>query len=127
MVAPPVAVPAVAINGTAGTAGNGNAAVPTTQVFTPPQEIILSSQPAQVFTPPAATPTQVVQTRPVGTFTPPARSGNLPFTGANTALGLIAGFALICSGALLLVRRRNDALALAVAEQESALRALARR
>ena len=108
-----------------GTVVIGGSAVPITQVFSPPKEIILNSQsPSQVFTPPAVTRT----TRVVRTviYTPPPRSGNLPFTGTNTALGLIAGFALICGGGLLLLRRRDELLDRALAEQASALRALIR-
>jgi LPXTG-motif cell wall-anchored protein len=109
--------------------GGGTVAVPSTQTFTPPQEIILrSSTPTtQVFTPPATrtvtrtvvvhtgTPTVVSQQ----TFTPP-RTSNLPFTGSNVALGLIAGIALVCGGGFLLVRRRDE-LGEALEHQAAAL------
>jgi LPXTG-motif cell wall-anchored protein len=45
----------------------------------------------------------------------------------NTTLGLIVGFGLVCGGALLLVRRRDEALDRALAEQASALVALTSR
>ena len=106
--------------------GTNVTTVPTTQVFIPPQEVVLaSSRPTQVFTPPATA--TVVRTTHV--FAPPARSstGNLPFTGSNVALGLVAGFALMCGGALILVRRREDELEQALDRQASALEALTRR
>lgn len=120
--------------GTSGTSG--------TQVFTPPQEIILqSAQPTQVYTPPATTvvrnvytPARTVYTTPRtvyttrSVYTPPvvASSGNLPFTGSNVAAGLIAGLVLVLGGALILVRRRGGELAKALDHQVAALRALNR-
>jgi len=111
---------------------------PVTQIFRPPQEIILSTQrPAvQVFHPPRvvyrSAPTHVVYTsapaRVVRTvvYTPPAvKRGNLPFTGVRTVLGLIVGFALVCSGGLLLVRRRDE-VEQALEQQAAALRSLSR-
>jgi LPXTG-motif cell wall-anchored protein len=110
--------------------GGGTVAVPSTQVFSPPQEIILrSSTPTtQRFTPPATRIVrQTVVVRPSSptvvsapqTFTPP-RTSNLPFTGSNVALGLIAGIALLCGGGFLLVRRRDE-LGEALEHQAAAL------
>lgn len=92
--------------------------VPSTQVFTPPQVLLTAPQ---AFTPPRT----VVRTTPTTTprrFLPPRapRRGRLPFTGIEVPLGLIAGFGLLGSGALLLVRRRREERALAAFEQQAA-------
>jgi len=97
---------------------------PPTHVFIPPQEIVLnSSRPTQVFTPSARV------TRAHGGTNPTATTsiGNLPFTGSQVGLGLVAGFALLCGGALLLVRREAGELERALDHQAAALEELTER
>ena len=123
-----------ATGGTLNVVGGGTTVVPSTQVFTPPQEIVLrSATPTQVFTP--STPKTVVvrsSTPAPSVFTPPraaavtSGAGNLPFTGSNVAFGLIAGVALLCAGGLILLRRREGELAWALDHQASALDRLTR-
>lgn len=100
--------------------------VPSTQVFTPPQVLLTAPQ---VFTPPQRTvtpqftpPRTVIRTTTPTRFLPPRapRRGRLPFTGIEVPLGLVAGFALLGSGALLLARRRREEQALAALEHQAA-------